>query len=158
MNNLEIIAHTIGTALRKLRKQAGYNSYEQFAFDHKISRIQYWKMENGNNFTLKSLLKVLDAHEIKISDFLYSLKDLTENETEDSTRLKKIIAYSKQSKKDFSKYLGYKNLNNLNHVLLGRNSISLTLAKKITSKFPEICLDWILKGEGSFLQSTYKSK
>lgn len=156
MNNLEAIAYTIGTALRKLRKQAGYNSYEQFAFDHKISRIQYWKMENGNNFTLKSLLTVLDAHEIKISDFLSSLEGLTENETEDSIRLKKVLAYSKLSKKDFSTYLGYKNLNNLNHVFLGRNSISLTLAKKITAKFPEIHLDWILKGQGPFLSPTKK--
>jgi len=43
-----------------LRISAGYKSYEVFAWDNKISRIQYWKME-----------KVLDAHKIRM-DFFFN--------------------------------------------------------------------------------------
>ncbi|MFQ3335411.1 MAG: hypothetical protein ACI94N_000762, partial [Candidatus Arcticimaribacter sp.] len=42
------------TELKKLRISAGYKSYEVFAWDNKISRIQYWKMEKVTNCSLKS--------------------------------------------------------------------------------------------------------
>ena len=63
----------IGSELRRLRIEAGHNSYEIFAWEHNISRIQYWKMEKGTNCTLKSLVKVLNAHNISIDDFFSSL-------------------------------------------------------------------------------------
>lgn len=151
MNNLTDIAYVVGTAIRDLRKKAGYKSYEQFAFEHKISRIQYWKMENGNNFTLKSLLVVLNAHQIDISDFLNSLNNYTKNKSEDSLRLEKILRHLGLSKKEFSQQLGYKNLNTLNHIFLGRNKISDSLARKIKTKYPELNYQWVLLGEGSFL-------
>ena len=75
MNDLDEITCKVGIALRSLRIEAGYKSYEQFAFEYGISRIQYWKMESGNNFTLKSLLTVLDTHELSLEKFLLSLKD-----------------------------------------------------------------------------------
>ena len=154
MNNLDDIAYTVGTALRDLRKKAGYKSYEQFAFEHKISRIQYWKMENGNNFTLKSLLTVLNAHQIDLTDFVTTiLQQNSTKETEDSLRLKKILKHTKCSKKEFAKQLGYKNLNILNHVFLGRNKISVSLARKIVKYYPEINQEWILTGKGKFTTS-----
>lgn len=151
MNNLDDIAYTVGTALRDLRKNAGYKSYEQFAYEHKISRIQYWKMENGNNFTLKSLLTVLNAHKIDLPDFLTSILQNNTKETEDSLRLKKILNHTKRSKKEFAKQLGYKNLNILNHVFLGRNKISDSLARKIVKHYPEMNQEWILTGKGKFI-------
>ena len=42
MNDLDEISCKVGIALRSLRLEAGYKSYEQFAFEHGISRIQYW--------------------------------------------------------------------------------------------------------------------
>ncbi|MDB2457424.1 hypothetical protein N9W60_06130, partial [Flavobacteriaceae bacterium] len=63
----------VGRELKRLRIQSGYRSYEVFAWDNKISRIQYWKMEKGTNFTLKSLLLVLDIHNLKVDQFFNSL-------------------------------------------------------------------------------------
>tara|TARA_B110000259_G_scaffold40200_1_gene45990 strand:- start:38 stop:253 length:216 start_codon:yes stop_codon:yes gene_type:complete len=51
---------SVGAELKKLRISAGYKSYGVFAWDNKISRIQYWKME-----------KVLDAHKIRM-DFFFN--------------------------------------------------------------------------------------
>lgn len=59
----------ISNKLEKMRKDAGYTSYENFAIEHGISRMQYWRMEKGSNFTFESLLKILDAHKISVSDF-----------------------------------------------------------------------------------------
>lgn len=73
MNDLNQITHNIGKELTAMRIAAGYPSYEQFAFDKKLSRIQYYKMEKGTNCTLKSLIKVLDAHDLDFYDFLKKL-------------------------------------------------------------------------------------
>lgn len=48
----EALKAKIGSELKKLRVKSGYKSYEVFAWDNKISRIQYWKMEKGTNCTL----------------------------------------------------------------------------------------------------------
>jgi hypothetical protein len=60
--------------LKKLRVKAGYTSYETFAFDNEIPRVQYWRLEKGANFTLKTLLKVLDIHGLTMSEFFKDLK------------------------------------------------------------------------------------
>lgn len=64
----------IGEKLRELRKASGYKSYENFAFDNEINRVQYGRMEKGANMTLASLLKVLDIHKISLDDFFKGLK------------------------------------------------------------------------------------
>ena len=64
----------IGEKLRDLRKKAGYKSYENFAFDNELNRVQYGRMEKGANITIGSLLKVLDIHKITLEDFFNDLK------------------------------------------------------------------------------------
>lgn len=60
--------------LAQLRKENGYGSYETFAYDNEIPRMQYWRIEKGRaNFTLKSLAKLLAIHKISIEDFFASL-------------------------------------------------------------------------------------
>ena len=59
----------IAEKLEKLRIEKGYTSYENFAIEHGISRMQYWRMEKGSNFTFASFLKILDAHQISLSEF-----------------------------------------------------------------------------------------
>ena len=59
----------IGDKLKKVRKEKGHNSYENFAFDNELSRVQYWRMEKGTNFTIKNLLKILDIHKMSLKDF-----------------------------------------------------------------------------------------
>ena len=64
----------IGERIRELRIKAGYKSYENFAFDNEINRVQYGRMEKGANFTLASLLKVIDIHKITLEEFFTGLK------------------------------------------------------------------------------------
>jgi len=59
------IAHKI----RELRFQKGYSSHENFAWDHNLSRVQYWRIEKGSNITMKTLLSILDIHQISLSEF-----------------------------------------------------------------------------------------
>lgn len=63
----------IATKIRELRKQKGYKSYVKFAEEHKLARMQYWRMETGINFTVGSLLDILDIHKISLKDFFNSL-------------------------------------------------------------------------------------
>ena len=151
MNNLEEISLLFGNEIRKRRIEAGYKSYEQFAEDNDISRIQYWKMENGNNFTLKSLLRVLDGLNVDFNDFIKSPNLFSFPESSSAKRLSEIIDYTKLSKKEFALTLGYNNTTLLNNVLSGRNEISNTLVQKITAKYPAINTEWIKTGEEGML-------
>lgn len=60
---------SIAEHIKHLRIEKGYVSYEYFAWEHQIPRVQYWRMEKGSNFTLKSLLRVLDAHNLSLQEF-----------------------------------------------------------------------------------------
>ena len=151
MNNLEEISLLFGNEIRKRRIEAGYKSYEKFAEDNDISRIQYWKMENGNNFTLKSLLRVLDGLNVDFNDFIKSPNLFSFPESSSAKRLSEIIDYTKLSKKEFALTLGYNNTTLLNNVLSGRKEISNTLVKKINAKYPAINAEWIKTVEGAML-------
>ena len=151
MNEFDTISYCIGASLKQLRLDAGYKSYEQFAFEYKLSRIQYWKMENGNNFTLKSLLLILNIHQVDFNSFFDSIKRFVPKETNDTVRLTQIMNYAELDKNALSKKLGYKNLTIINHVLLGGKEISAPLARKIKREFPDINLSWVLNGEGDFI-------
>ena len=45
MQKEEDILQKIGERLRELRKAKGYSSYENFAFDHDIPRMQYLRVQ-----------------------------------------------------------------------------------------------------------------
>lgn len=64
----------IADKLKKLRIDKGYTSYETFAFENDVNRVQYWRMEKGNNFTMNSLIKILDIHGITLEEFFKSIK------------------------------------------------------------------------------------
>jgi transcriptional regulator with XRE-family HTH domain len=60
----------IGAALSDLRQKKGYNSIKEFAEDHDLSLIQYWRIEKGKaNITVKTLTHLLAIHKISINDF-----------------------------------------------------------------------------------------
>jgi len=60
----------VAERLEQIRKDKGYTSYENFAIEKGLPRMQYWRMEKGiTNFRFESLLKILDAHEMSLSDF-----------------------------------------------------------------------------------------
>jgi predicted transcriptional regulator len=59
----------IADKLRKMRIEKGFTSYEHFAWDNEIGRQQYWRIEKGKNFTMQTLLKILDIHKITMEEF-----------------------------------------------------------------------------------------
>ena len=59
--------------IKKMRIERGYSSYENFAWDNEIPRIQYWRMEKGTNFTIRTFLRVLDAHNVTLKEFFKEL-------------------------------------------------------------------------------------
>ena len=66
----------IGAHIKKLRIEAGYTNYEEFAWKHEIGRMQYYRMESGkHNFTFSSLFKVVDAHDLSIKVFFEKLDE-----------------------------------------------------------------------------------
>jgi transcriptional regulator with XRE-family HTH domain len=64
----------IALKIKELRKSSGCRSYETFALDHNLDRKQYWRVENGSNITLATLLKILDIHQISLQDFFSELE------------------------------------------------------------------------------------
>jgi transcriptional regulator with XRE-family HTH domain len=70
----EATLQAIGHRLIELRKKKGYDSQLQFAIDHGLSHIQYWRMERGvANLTFKSLDRVLAIHGLTIEQLFDSL-------------------------------------------------------------------------------------
>lgn len=65
----------IANRVRQLRKERGYVSYDYFAWEYKIPRVQYWRMEKGTNFTIKNLLRILDAHDMTLKEFFEGMED-----------------------------------------------------------------------------------
>lgn len=65
----------IGERVKELRIKKGFTSYETFAFEHDLPRVQYGRLERGAaNFKMASLLRVLDIHKITLEDFFKGLK------------------------------------------------------------------------------------
>ena len=64
----------VGDKLRRIRLEKGYSGYDFFAWENKLSPRQYLNMEQGKNFTMNSLIKVLDIHGITLEDFFEGLK------------------------------------------------------------------------------------
>lgn len=64
----------IGNLVRALRKANTNLSAENFANEKGFDRVQYSRIENGANITMKTLLKIIDAHNISLSEFFSSFK------------------------------------------------------------------------------------
>jgi transcriptional regulator with XRE-family HTH domain len=71
---LSSLLKRIGRKLIELRRKKGYTSHEDFAFDHDIPRVQYWRLEKGQtNLTMKSLIKLLAIHKLTVEEFFSML-------------------------------------------------------------------------------------
>jgi transcriptional regulator with XRE-family HTH domain len=76
MKTDEEVLKEIGGKLKELRIKNGYKSYESFAIDNNLSRMQYWRIEKGlTNITIKSLKRILDIYKMSIDDF-FAQEDL----------------------------------------------------------------------------------
>jgi transcriptional regulator with XRE-family HTH domain len=64
------ILQVVGERLAELREKKGYPTIKEFAFKYNLPEIQYWRIEKGKtNLTLKSLVKILDIHNLSVQDF-----------------------------------------------------------------------------------------
>jgi len=59
----------LGNRIKQLRIKKGYSSYEYFAYDHNISRAQFGRYEKGQDLRYSSLIKVIAAFEMSVSEF-----------------------------------------------------------------------------------------
>ena len=72
----------IGKKIKELRIKAGYTSYERFAIAHDIESKQYWRLESGKNFTMKTLLGIVDIHGMSLKEFFEDLEEDIPSKTE----------------------------------------------------------------------------
>ena len=150
---LNELQQKIGSELKSMRLLAGFSSYEVFADKNKLSKIQYFKMEKGTNFTLKSLDRILKIHDISIINFFHKFDKETKTPTnvECVDRIIILLDSLQQSKLEFSKSIGFSNANQINAILSGRNNISAKLAYQIEKIYPQFKFSWILNGEGEMV-------
>ena len=66
--------NAIGAKIKDLRIRSGYTSAEIFAYEHELNRISYWRMEKGTNITMSSLFRILDIHQITLSEFFKDIE------------------------------------------------------------------------------------
>ncbi len=55
--------------IRSLRIKAGYTNYEYFAYDNNLPRAQYGRYEKGEDIRFTSLVKIVKAFKMSLSEF-----------------------------------------------------------------------------------------
>ena len=68
------------------------------------------------------------------------------------TRIKKIIHYKKLSSSAFADQIGVPR-STISHILSGRNNPSLEFIQKVLDTFPELRIEWLVRGEGNMVKS-----
>lgn len=64
----------IGSYIKHLRKTKTILSAEDFANEKGFDRVQYSRIEKGTNITMKTLFKVIDAHNMSLNEFFSSFE------------------------------------------------------------------------------------
>lgn len=59
----------IGQRIRAIRKSKGYSSYEKFANEHEIHRVQWGRYEQGLDLYTSTLIKVIKLLDVSITEF-----------------------------------------------------------------------------------------
>ena len=62
-----------------------------------------------------------------------------------------VVAYSRMTTSKFARHIGLPCGENLYRIKRGQNGISRDVANRISQKFPEISIGWLLCGEGYML-------
>jgi len=58
----------LGARIKDLRTKEGYTSYEYFAYEHNISRAQFGRYEQGQDLRFTSLVKIVEAFGMILSE------------------------------------------------------------------------------------------
>lgn len=59
----------VSLKIKRLRKEKGFKSFEAFANEYDLDRVQYWRVESGSNITLKTFFRILEIHAITPKEF-----------------------------------------------------------------------------------------
>lgn len=59
----------VSERLKELRKEKGFKNYEHIAFELGMSRSAYWRLESGENFSLKTLVKICKLLDVTLEQF-----------------------------------------------------------------------------------------
>ncbi len=70
--DVELILKEIGARIRKYRKSHTKN-YENFAREHNFNKVTISRIQNGENFTMSSLIQVLQVLDISLEKFFKGL-------------------------------------------------------------------------------------
>lgn len=65
----EVQLKRLGKRITDLRKKAGFKNYEHFAYEHKISRAQYGRYEQGKDLRFTTLIKLINAFNLSVEEF-----------------------------------------------------------------------------------------
>lgn len=79
----------ISERLKQLRKERGFLNYEHIAFELGMSRSAYWRLESGENFSIKTLIKVCKLLDVTFEEFFQGVK------VPKTSKKRKIITKSK---------------------------------------------------------------
>lgn len=71
------------------------------------------------------------------------------NTVEFTSRLKKILEHHHLTASQFADQIGVQR-SSISHILSGRNKPSLDFVLKVTDKFAEVDIYWLLNGKGSY--------
>lgn len=71
------------------------------------------------------------------------------NSSDFTKRLEKILEYYSLTAAAFAEEIDF-NRSTISHLLSGRNKPSLEFVMKLYQKFPDVDMDWLLFGKGSF--------
>lgn len=59
----------IGKKLRAIRKSQGYKNYEAFAAQFNYNKVTINRIENGEDFRISTLIKLLNTFDLSLSEF-----------------------------------------------------------------------------------------
>ncbi len=59
----------LAARIKSLRIEKGYTNYENFAYEHGLPRAQYGRYEKGEDLRYSSLVKVVKAFDLTMSEF-----------------------------------------------------------------------------------------
>jgi transcriptional regulator with XRE-family HTH domain len=59
----------IGNRIKQLRRKLGYTSYEKFANEHDIHRVQWGRYEQGLDMYASTLIKITRLLRVSLKDF-----------------------------------------------------------------------------------------
>ena len=70
---IDVTLKEIGAKVRTQRKSV-YRNYESFADNYEFNKVTISRLENGENFTMSSLIQVLRVLDISLEDFFNGIK------------------------------------------------------------------------------------